>query len=105
MRSTLRHGRSHHREIGFRGESTHGVAGEGKVPPRLVVVHPSNDEENWISSAGRKQRGSCNSLLLLEAHNLAGPGAIAGPRPHCHLTLCHCTRTHSPHPLNLTVCS
>ena len=40
--------------------------------PRLVVVHPSHDEdENCISSAGRKQRGSFNSLLLLEAHELS----------------------------------
>ena len=41
--------------------------------PRLVVVHPSHDEEeeNCISSAGRKQRGSMNSLLLLEAHKLS----------------------------------
>ena len=37
------------------------------------MVHPSHDEEeeNCISSAGRKQRGSMNSLLLLEAHMLS----------------------------------
>ena len=38
----------------------------------MVVVHPSNDEdENSITSAGRKQRGSFNSLLLLEAQALS----------------------------------
>ena len=70
-------------EEAIRGGSTHGVAGERALAfaataacyprmPRMVVVHPSHDEdENCVSSAGRKQRGSFNSLLLLEAHELS----------------------------------
>jgi hypothetical protein len=35
-------------------------------------VHPQHDEEeNCVQSAGKKQRGSFNSLLLLEAHELS----------------------------------
>lgn len=61
------------REAALRGGSTHGVSGERALMlPRLVVVHPSHDEdENSMSSAGKKQRGSYNSLLLLEAHRLS----------------------------------
>ena len=81
--------------------SLHGIAGERRTSAenlyRLVIVHPSNDEDNCISSAGRKQRGSFNSLLLLEAHDLSmasspnlnimqpevGPGRYVSPR-HRH---------------------
>lgn len=49
------------------GGSHHG----GSRMPRLVVVHPSRDEDDDEHSAGRKQRGSFNSLLLLEAHELS----------------------------------
>ena len=41
-------------------------------PPRVVVVHVGNDDdEGCAASAGRKQRGSFSSLLLLEAHELS----------------------------------
>lgn len=41
-------------------------------PPRVVVVHVGNDDdEGCAASAGRKQRGSYSSLLLLEAHELS----------------------------------
>ena len=42
------------------------------IPPRVVVVHVGNDDdEGCAASAGRKQRGSFSSLLLLEAHELS----------------------------------
>jgi hypothetical protein len=41
------------------------------IPPRVVVVHVDGDDEGCVASAGRKQRGSFSSLLLLEAHELS----------------------------------
>jgi hypothetical protein len=68
------------RGVNIRGGSTHGVAGERTLhvpshsialPPRVVIVHVPNDDAEDACSAGRKQRGSFSSLLLLEAHNLS----------------------------------
>jgi len=68
------------RGVNTRGGSTHGVAGERTLhvpshsialPPRVVIVHVPNDDAEDACSAGRKQRGSFSSLLLLEAHNLS----------------------------------
>lgn len=58
-------------ELGGSG-SFGATAPERIVPPRVVVVHVGNDdEEGCAASAGRKQRGSFSSLLLLEAHELS----------------------------------
>ena len=57
--------------------STVGLGGgdddDTKGLQRLVVVHPAHEEEveNCSLAAGKKQRGSFNSLLLLEAHSLS----------------------------------
>jgi len=50
------------------------------APPRVVVVHPAEDDvtECDAASAGRKQRGSFNSLLLLEAAKLSHLGGDRG---------------------------
>ena len=45
--------------------------GAQSIPPRVVVVHVDGDDEGCVASAGRKQRGSFSSLLLLEAHELS----------------------------------
>jgi hypothetical protein len=45
--------------------------GAHNIPPRVVVVHVDGDDEGCVASAGRKQRGSFSSLLLLEAHELS----------------------------------
>ena len=48
------------------------ITGSQIIPPRVVVVHVGNDDdEGCAASAGRKQRGSFSSLLLLEAHELS----------------------------------
>jgi hypothetical protein len=46
----------------------------------VVVVHPAEDDETACdaASAGRKQRGSFNSLLLLEAAKLSHLGQRGG---------------------------
>lgn len=38
---------------------------------RVVMVHQVNDDDETANSPGKKQRGSFNSLLLLEAHELS----------------------------------
>ena len=46
-----------------------------QLPPRVVVVHGVGDaDDDCAASAGRKQRGSFSSLLLLEAHELSTGG-------------------------------
>uniref|UniRef100_A0A7S0SWG3 Uncharacterized protein n=1 Tax=Mantoniella antarctica TaxID=81844 RepID=A0A7S0SWG3_9CHLO len=79
--------RALHEEV-LRSGSTHGAPGERgtMMPiPRLVVVHPFHDEDdNCISAAGKKQRGSFNSLLLLEAHRLSVQNAHTSPSSLSH---------------------
>ena len=59
-------------ELGGGSGSFGATAPERIVPPRVVVVHVGgDDEEGCAASAGRKQRGSFSSLLLLEAHELS----------------------------------
>lgn len=54
------------------GRSFGAITGMPINPPRVVVVHVGNDDdETRAASAGRKQRGSFSSLLLLEAHELS----------------------------------
>lgn len=59
--------------IADRGESMHGTSGElARALAKVVVVHPPHEEEDECCemTAGRTQRGSFSSLLLLEAQEL-----------------------------------
>ena len=59
-------------EESWRGGRTRSSVEDGGSVSRLVVVHPSHeDEESCKLSAGKKQRGSNTSLLLLEAQRLS----------------------------------
>ena len=65
-----------------------------KALQRLVVVHPAHEEEveNCSLAAGKKQRGSFNSLLLLEAHSLS----MQSVRSHGS-ELSHMDEAYQPH--------
>ena len=61
-----------HPNGGFNSGSFGAITATQIIPPRVVVVHVGNDDdEGCAASAGRKQRGSFSSLLLLEAHELS----------------------------------
>ena len=67
------HATSRRVPIAYRGESLHGTQGElARALTKVVVVHPQHEEEDECCemSAGRTQRGSFSSLLLLEAQEL-----------------------------------
>jgi hypothetical protein len=66
------------REAALRGGSTHGVSGERALMlPRLVVVHPWDDEEeNSMSSAGKKQRWGCTSMSFYFKRSLLPDAAV-----------------------------
>jgi len=86
-----RRGHSHHGGSELRGVSI-GVpqqwntiaAGTTSELARIVMVHQAADDdiEEGKHSAGKKQRGSFNSLLLLEAHELS-----VAQSPTCPVTL------------------
>ena len=70
--------------IADRGESTHGTSGElARALAKVVVVHPPHEEEDECCemSAGRTQRGSFSSLLLLEAQELFDTMETLGDSP------------------------
>ena len=55
-----------HPNGGFNSGSFGAITATQIIPPRVVVVHVGNDDdEGCAASAGRKQRGSFSSLLLL----------------------------------------
>ena len=70
--------------IANRGESPNGTTGElARALAKVVVVHPQHEEEDECCemSAGRTQRGSFSSLLLLEAQELFDTMETLGDSP------------------------
>ena len=70
--------------IANRGESPNGTTGElARALAKVVVVHPPHEEEDECCemSAGRTQRGSFSSLLLLEAQELFDTMETLGDSP------------------------
>ena len=70
--------------IADRGESPNGTTGElAHALAKVVVVHPPHEEEDECCemSAGRTQRGSFSSLLLLEAQELFDTMETLGDSP------------------------
>lgn len=70
--------------IADRGESMHGTNGElARALAKVVVVHPPHEEEDECCemSAGRRNRGSFSSLLLLEAQELFDTMETLGDSP------------------------